>query len=112
MLRFFRWFGRDRPAALRFFCSDMWKPWIYRPVDWADAFLDVWCVQAMRSRIEPSKKMAHRLRRHSPLSLNAFPRARADFRCLRSGKSPANSAEDQFINDTWATVASLLRCGS
>lgn len=28
MLRFFRWFGRDRSAALRFVCSDMWKPYL------------------------------------------------------------------------------------
>ena len=27
LLRFFRWFGRERSAALRFVCSDMWKPY-------------------------------------------------------------------------------------
>ncbi len=26
LLRFFRWLGPDRSAALRFICSDMWKP--------------------------------------------------------------------------------------
>ena len=26
--RFFRWLGQDRSAALRFICSDMWKPYL------------------------------------------------------------------------------------
>ncbi len=28
LLRFFRWFGPERSAALRFVCSDMWKPYL------------------------------------------------------------------------------------
>src|SRR3989441_11580291 len=28
LLRFFRWLGHDRSAALRFICSDMWKPYL------------------------------------------------------------------------------------
>lgn len=28
LLGFFRWFGRDHTAALRFICSDMWKPYL------------------------------------------------------------------------------------
>lgn len=28
LLRFFRWFGKERSAALRFVCSDMWKPYL------------------------------------------------------------------------------------
>ena len=28
LLRFFRWFGKERSAALRFICSDMWKPYL------------------------------------------------------------------------------------
>jgi transposase len=171
LLRFFRWFGTERTAALHFVCSDMWKPylkvvakkaghalhildrfhiakhlsdaidqvrraevhalrqqgrqpfltktrwlllkrpvnqtreqrtrlrelvqhnlravramllresfepfWQYRSVDWAGAFLDEWCVQVMRSRIEPMKKVAQMLRRHRPLLLNWF-RARGE----------------------------------
>lgn len=171
LLRFFRWFGKERTAALTFVCSDMWKPylkvvakkagdalqildrfhiakhmsdaidqvrraevhalraqgrqplltktrwlllkrpanqtrdqrarlrdlvqhnlravramllretfepfWHYRSVDWAAAFLDEWCVQVMRSRIEPMKKVARMLRRHRPLLLNWF-RARGE----------------------------------
>jgi transposase len=171
LLQFFRWFGKDRTAALAFICSDMWKPylqvvakkagqalhildrfhiaqhmsdaidqvrraevrslrqrgrqplltkarwlllkrrehqtrdqrarlrdlvqhnlravramllrewfddfWHYRSVDWAGAFLDEWCVQVMRSRLEPMKKVARMLRRHRPLLMNWF-RARGD----------------------------------
>src|SRR6516162_122402 len=28
LLRFFRWLGPERSAALRFICSDMWKPYL------------------------------------------------------------------------------------
>ena len=51
--------------------------WHYRSVEWAGAFLDEWCVQVMRSRIEPMKKVARMLRRHRPLILNWF-RARGE----------------------------------
>jgi transposase len=165
-LQFFRWFGKERGAQLRWVCSDMWKPyltviarkaaqavhvldrfhivakmskaidevraqeargmrakglapvlkhsrwcllkrpenrtkkqklklaellqfnlrtvrayllkesfqhfWDYRSPTWAVAFLDNWCGQAMRSRIEPMKKVARTLRAHRPLLLNWF----------------------------------------
>ena len=28
LLRFFRWFGKERGQALKFICSDMWKPYL------------------------------------------------------------------------------------
>ena len=28
LLRFFRWFGKERTQALQFICSDMWKPYL------------------------------------------------------------------------------------
>jgi transposase len=28
LLRFFHWFGKERSAALKFICSDMWKPYL------------------------------------------------------------------------------------
>jgi transposase len=28
LLRFFRWFGKERSQALAFICSDMWKPYL------------------------------------------------------------------------------------
>ena len=41
-------------------------------------FLDFWCGQTMRSRIEPMKKIARMLRAHSPLLLNYF-KAKKEF---------------------------------
>lgn len=166
LLRFFRWFGKQRSSALSFICSDMWKPylrviakkapqvihvldrfhimsniskaidkvraeearelnakgyepylkgsrwlllkrpenltdkqevklaellrynlrsvrsyllkedfqffWDYVSPYWAGRFLDRWCTQTMRSRIEPMKKIARMLRRHRGLLLNWF----------------------------------------
>ena len=58
-----------RAMLLREWFDDFWH---YRSLDWAGAFLDEWCVQVMRSRIEPMKKVARMLRRHRPLLLNWF----------------------------------------
>jgi transposase len=46
--------------------------WEYTSPAWAGKFLDTWCTRAMRSRIEPMKKMAKQLRKHRPLLLNWF----------------------------------------
>lgn len=46
--------------------------WNYRSVLWAGAFLDHWCYRAMRSRLEPMKKVARMLRAHDELLLNWF----------------------------------------
>lgn len=46
--------------------------WCYRGLNWAAAFLDVWCTRALRSRIEPMKKVARMLRTHEELLLNWF----------------------------------------
>jgi len=46
--------------------------WHYKSPTWAKAFLDNWCSRAMRSRIEPMKKMARMLRSHEDLILNWF----------------------------------------
>jgi len=46
--------------------------WRYRSLSWAAAFLDVWCTRALRSRIEPMKKVARMLRTHQELLLNWF----------------------------------------
>jgi len=172
LLRFFRWFGKERTGRLAFICSDMWKPylkvivkkasgaihildrfhivahlnqavdqvraaeakelerkgyvpvlkksrwlflkrrenltatqgtslaellrynlktirayllkedfqsfWEYCSPYWARVFLDRWCTRAMRSRIEPMKKVALMLRRHRELIVNWF-RARKEF---------------------------------
>lgn len=46
--------------------------WKYRSVIWAGAYLHYWCYRAMRSRLEPMKKVARMLRAHEPLLLNWF----------------------------------------
>jgi transposase len=51
--------------------------WHYKSAHWAGRFLDRWCTQAMRSRIEPMQAMAKTLRTHRALILNWF-RVRAD----------------------------------
>jgi transposase len=51
--------------------------WHYRSLLWARTFLDYWCTRAMRSRLEPMKKVARMLRAHEELLLNWF-RAKAE----------------------------------
>jgi len=46
--------------------------WEYRSPTHAGRFLDAWCRQAMRSRIEPIKKVARSLREHRESILNWF----------------------------------------
>ena len=46
--------------------------WHYRSLTWAAAFLEVWCERALRSRIEPMRKIARMLRSHEELILNWF----------------------------------------
>lgn len=46
--------------------------WHYKSFIWAGAFLDYWCSLAMRSRIEPMKRVARMLRTHEKLLLNWF----------------------------------------
>jgi len=43
--------------------------WDYNSPAWAGKFLDEWCRQVMRSRIEPMKKIARSLRQHRQLIL-------------------------------------------
>ena len=51
--------------------------WTYTSATWAGKFLDRWCTQALRSRIEPMQRVARMLRRHRPLLLNYFRAKRA-----------------------------------
>lgn len=46
--------------------------WHYKSVTWAGYFLKVWTERALRSRIEPMRKVARMLRSHEPLLLNWF----------------------------------------
>ena len=46
--------------------------WRYASPSWAGRFLESWCSTAMRSKIEPFKRIAKSLRKHRPLLLNWF----------------------------------------
>ena len=46
--------------------------WHYKSIYWAGGFLDYWTSRAMRSRLEPMKKVARMLRKHDALLLNWF----------------------------------------
>jgi transposase len=46
--------------------------WKYKSLTWARYFLEDWTWRALRSRIEPMKKVARMLRSHQPLLLNWF----------------------------------------
>jgi transposase len=52
--------------------EDFQQFWEYNSPLWAGMFLDFWCRQTMRSRIEPMKKIARMLRAHRDLLLNYF----------------------------------------
>ena len=51
--------------------------WEYVSAGWAGRFLDRWCSRAMRSKLEPIKKVAKTIRRHKPLILNWFKAKKA-----------------------------------
>ena len=46
--------------------------WEYSSYHWAGVFLDAWLKRAMRSRLEPIKKVARSIRSHERLILNWF----------------------------------------
>jgi transposase len=58
--------------------EDFQQFWDYNSPTWAGTFLDFWCYQTMRSRIEPMKKIARMLRNHRVLILNYF-KAKKEF---------------------------------
>lgn len=52
--------------------EDFDRFWAYVSPAWAGKFLDTWCTRAMRSRIEPMKRVAKTLRLRRELVLNYF----------------------------------------
>jgi transposase len=46
--------------------------WEYTSATWAGKFLDAWCTQVMRSKLDPMKKVAKTIRSHKQLLLNWF----------------------------------------
>jgi transposase len=68
--------------------------WEYRSPHWAGQFMDAWCRQAMRSRIEPMKVVARMLRSHRELLLNWF----------RAKKQISNGVVEGFNNKAKLTT--------
>ena len=52
--------------------EDSQRFWEYTSATWAGKFLDQWCTRAMRSKLEPMKKVARMLRSKRALILNWF----------------------------------------
>lgn len=52
--------------------EDFQRFWEYSSPTWAGKFLDQWCTRAMRSKIDPMKKVAQMLRDKRELILNWF----------------------------------------
>lgn len=54
--------------------------WEYTSPYWAGKYLDKWVARAMRSKLEPVKRVARQIRKHRELILNWF-RAKKEFSC-------------------------------
>ena len=52
--------------------EDFQQLWTYSSRYWAGKFIDKWCARAMRSKIDPMKKVAKQIRKHKELMLNWF----------------------------------------
>jgi len=52
--------------------EDFQRFWEYSTAGWAGRFLDQWCTRAMKSKIEPMKKVAKSFRSKGELILNWF----------------------------------------
>jgi transposase len=72
--------------------------WDYNSPAWAGKFLDEWCRQTMRSRIDPMKKIARSLRQHRELILNLLPGSKADFqRRCRGSEQQGQSHHEKIL---------------
>jgi len=52
--------------------EDFQNFWHYKSPTWAGKFLEAWCTQVMRSKLEPMKKVAKTIRAHKTLLMNWF----------------------------------------
>ena len=71
--------------------------WKYKSVLWAGAFLDYWYRRAMRSRLEPMKKVARMLRAHEELIAELVSCQRRDLHRRRRRSQQQNPSGDQTI---------------
>ena len=73
--------GRGAPLTAYLLKEDFQQFWEYESPSWAGKFLDEWCCQVMRSRIEPMKKIAQ--------DATLAPRADPELLPRQEGSSPA-----------------------
>ena len=78
--------------------EDFQQLWTYQSPTWAGKFLDTWCTTALRSRIEPMKKIARMCRRHRPLILNWF----------KAKKAISNGVVEGLNNKAKLTIRKIL----
>jgi transposase len=62
----------DQPSRAWEMKESFRRFWRYRSSVWAKAYLKAWTTRAMRSQLEPMKKVARMLRAHEDLLLNYF----------------------------------------
>jgi transposase len=77
--------------------EDFQQFWDYESPTWAGKFLDDWCRQAMRSRIQPMKKVARTLRSHRELILNYFRAKKAPQRHRRGPQQQGESDHAKIL---------------
>ena len=71
--------------------------WDYDSPFWAGKFLDQWCRQVLRSRIEPMKKIARSMREHRELILNYFRAQKMLSRRRRRGPQQQSQSHHEKI---------------
>jgi transposase len=77
--------------------EDFQQLWKYESTAWAAKFLDQWCRQVMRSRIEPMKKVARTIRAHRELILNYFRARRVLQRRNRGSEQQSKSHYEKIL---------------
>ena len=77
--------------------EDFQRFWKYSSSTWASKFLDAWCTRAMRSRIDPMKKLARTLRDKRALILNWFQAEGTVFIGYRRGFQQQTKTDHQKI---------------
>ena len=77
--------------------EDFQQFWRYNSPRWAGMFLDFWCRQTMRSRIEPLKKIARTPRAHRPLPLNYFKARKRFSSGVVEGLNKSQSPHEKIV---------------
>ena len=86
----------DLKAVRSMLLREEFEPfWLYRSAHWAGRFLDQWCTQVMRPRIDPMKKVARSLRAHRGVVLDW---------CKARGQISAGAVEGLNDKATFSTT--------